>query len=140
MIAEERERFDRLLEAVLEELPPGVLRLLDEAPLIVEDHPSDAMMRELGFDGRLDELCGLYTGVPLIDRSVDAPAMMPDHIHIFREGIVGAAGGWLDDRDEDGRRVPGEDIVREEIRITILHEIGHHFGLDEDDLEGLGYG
>ena len=63
-----------------------------------------------------------------------------EHIHIFREGIVNLAT-----EDEEGRALGwkaehAEESIYEEIRITILHEIGHHFGLDEDDLEELGYG
>jgi predicted Zn-dependent protease with MMP-like domain len=59
-------------------------------------------------------------------------------VHIFREGIIDMAGGWEEGEDEHGA-YGGEERIREEIRITILHELGHHFGLDEDDLERLGY-
>ncbi len=57
---------------------------------------------------------------------------MPPQIHIFRDGIVEFAGGW--------HQKYAEDEIYEETRITLLHEIGHHFGLDEDDLTELGYG
>jgi predicted Zn-dependent protease with MMP-like domain len=75
--------------------------------------------------------------VPLTDRSVERPDSS-DVVHIFREGIVDMAGGWDEGEDEHGP-FGGEERIREEIRITILHELGHHFGLDEDDLERLGY-
>jgi hypothetical protein len=57
--------------------------------------------------------------------------------------VVACAGGWTawEETEEDGTVIAGggERIVREEIRITLLHEVGHHFGLDEDDLEALGF-
>jgi predicted Zn-dependent protease with MMP-like domain len=86
------------------------------------------MVRRLGLRHR-DDLCGLYTGVPLTDRSVN-PQIPTDVIHIFREGILRLARrrGRYDD-----------DELRRQIRITILHEVGHHFGLTEKDLRDLGY-
>lgn len=126
----DRERFDALLEEVLEQLPDEMHELLKDAPLIVEDHPGEQVMRELGVERR-DELCGLHTGVSLTERSVEHSGVLPTQIHIFREGIVATAGGW-DAPDAD-------DAVFEEIWITVLHEVGHHFGLEEDDLDALGY-
>ncbi|TVQ59361.1 MAG: metallopeptidase family protein [Phycisphaerales bacterium] len=130
MTDEERQRFDALLEDVLDVLPAHLLRLLEEIPLIVEDRPSKSILKELGMD-ESETLCGLHTGTAITERSVDQPAGLPDEIRIFREGIVETAGGW----DQD----LADQEVYEEIRITVLHEIGHHFGLDEDDLADLGY-
>lgn len=139
----QRNRFDAILESVLDVLPDRVHELLGEIPLIVEDQPSDDLIRllarEAGEDEEHalahmpDELCGLHTGVALTERSVEATPELPDHIQVFRRGIVSMAGGWT---GEDG---DNDDAIAEEIRITILHEIGHHFGLDEDDLYELGY-
>jgi predicted Zn-dependent protease with MMP-like domain len=134
----ERERFDALVEEVLASLPESVRRLLDEAPVVLEDRPSRAMLRELGIDPSEDDLCGLHTGIPLTQRSVSDHGILPDVIHLFREGIVDQAGGWEEGEDAEGP-YGGVERIREEIRITLLHEIGHHFGLDEDDLERLGY-
>jgi len=125
-----RERFDRQVDWVLARMPPRVHELLESVPLHVEDHPSAQMMAELGVCYR-EQLCGLYTGVPLgekLSRSVS----LPDVITIYREGILAAAS------DRRGR-VP-LDRLRKEIRTTILHELGHHHGLDEDELRELGYG
>ena len=126
MNAADRDRFDGLLEEVLASLPPRLHALLDEAPLIVEDRPSRALLDELGLDADEDVLCGLHSGTPLTQRSVDADDL-PETIHVFRTGIVDHAGGW------------DEAALKREIRITLLHEIGHHFGLEEDDLAELGY-
>ena len=135
----ERERFDELLERVLDELPPRIRALLEEAPLIVDDVPSAELLAELGIDLDEENLCGLHSGTPLTHRSVNDGTDMPETIHIFREGVIDEAGGWEPWVDEDGKTWGGEAHIAEEIRITVLHEIGHHFGLDEDDLTRLGY-
>ncbi|MBY0312295.1 MAG: metallopeptidase family protein [Phycisphaerales bacterium] len=146
MTDSERERFDALLEDCLAALPPKIRELIDEVPIVVLDRPPPEMIKELQADGTLepgedpDELCGLHSGVAITDRSIEDPGGWgllnehgagPEQIHLFRVGIIDLAGGW-DDPNAD-------DAVYEEIRITVLHEIGHHFGLDEDDLEQLGY-
>ena len=149
----DRERFDALMEDAIESLPPRVRALIDEVPIVVQDRPSPHMIKELINEGTLlpedessaaAELCGLHTGVAITDRSIDDPGgwgsvghetFGQEQIHIFREGIVNLAtddAGWSAEH--------AEDDIYEEIRITILHEIGHHFGLDEDDLEELGFG
>ena len=88
----ERERFDELFEEELAALPEGIHKLIEECPLVLEDRPSQAILAELGIDE--DEiLCGLHTGVPLTDRSVERPDSS-DVVHIFREGIFDMAGGW----------------------------------------------
>lgn len=141
MTPRERDRFDALLEEGLETLPPALRDLLEEVPLVVLDEPTDDMLRDVGIDpadpDARAELCGLHTGIPDTERSLDAPPELPGDIHLFRRGIVAQAGGWGpvegDDRTADDR-------IYEEIMITLLHEIGHQFGLDEDDLENLGYG
>jgi predicted Zn-dependent protease with MMP-like domain len=135
MTEQERARFDALMDDVVAELPPGIARLLDEISVIVLDEPTAAMLTDLGIapddQEALDELCGLHTGTALTERSVEHHADLPTTIHLFRRGIVALAGGWQD--------ANADDHVYEEIRITLLHEIGHHFGLDEEDLERLGY-
>lgn len=137
---QEREAFDRLLDEVLAALPARVHELLERCPLIVEDHPAREVYSEMGLDPDEDDLCGLHTGVPLTDRHVEASGIVEDAICIYRRGIIDEAGGfegWTD--EETGEAMGGDAAVRREIRTTILHELGHHFGLTEGDLEGLGY-
>jgi len=124
MTDDERHLFDEVLETVLEALPPRFQALLAEAPVIVEDRPSARLLGELGL-GPDDLLCGLHSGTPVTERSVEQIPELPETIHLFREGILDLAGDW--------------DQLHREIRITLLHEIGHHFGLDEDHLAELGY-
>ncbi len=139
MTEPERARFDAILEEVLEDLPASVRELLDETPLIAEDRPSDKLLKDLSRDFgepvEADELCGLHTGTAFTERSVQHPDL-PSEIRIFREGILAEAGGW-EQPGEQSQEV--EDAIYEEIRVTILHELGHQFGLGEDDLEDLGY-
>jgi predicted Zn-dependent protease with MMP-like domain len=131
MDQELRTYFDRHLEYVLQELPTQVHQLLEEVPLVVDDYPNSRQCRELGLRRR-HEICGLYTGIPLTERPVDLSGVPGDVIQIFREGILHMS------RDRSGRL--SERELRRQIRVTILHEVGHHFGLSEEDLDELGYG
>jgi len=126
-----RRRFDEQLELVLEQLPPLVHELIDQVPLHVEDYPSARTLAEMGVSDRR-QLCGLYTGIPIDQRSVQHSGTLPDVVTIYREGILELA------RDRGGRIRMSR--LREEIRVTILHELAHHHGLDEDELRELGYG
>lgn len=127
----DRRRFDQLLEEVLEAMPPLVHELIEEVPLHVEDYPPPDVLRQHGARFR-DELCGRYTGIPIGQKSIGHSGTLPDVATVYREGVLAAA------RDRYGRVRTSR--LREEIRITILHELGHHHGLDEDDLRELGYG
>ena len=137
MNPEERSRFDKLVESVLKDLPKPLRELLEEVPLLVEDSPCPEILKQLGCTE--EDICGLYSGVMLTERSVDDLPELPERIHLYRTGVIESAGGWNCWHDEDDTSMGGEEVLREEIRITLLHEIGHHFGLDEDDLERLGF-
>lgn len=135
----ERMRFDQIFESVYHALPPELLHRLEEVPVILEDRPTSELLRSVGLDPSEDDLCGLHSGIPLTKRSVEH-GTLGDVVTLFREGILDEAGGWDEWTDTDGTALGGEERVRHEIRVTLLHEIGHHFGLDEEDLERLGYG
>lgn len=125
-----RDYFDQQLEAVVAEAPQPVHDLLDEVTLYVEDHPDPRLLRELGLRHRRS-LCGLYSGVPLTERPATISGVLSDAIYLYREGILAMS------RDGRGRLDTGE--LRRQIRITLLHELGHHHGLDEQELAQLGY-
>ncbi len=136
----ERARFDELLRDAISSLPPGIQSVIEEIPLIIDDAPDEQMMASLAKDGLVDTdpetgeaigPMGLHTGIAITESSVEDSGVLPTQIHLFREAIVEFAGGW----DQPG----ADDEVYEEIRITLLHEIGHHFGLGEEDIDGLGY-
>lgn len=126
-----RDRFDALLEEVLAELPEHIHELIEQVPLHVEDHPSREVMRATGVRRR-DQLCGLFTGIPITERSILQSGDLPNVVTIYREGILTAT------RYQYGNL--SDDSLFEEIRITVLHELAHHHGLDEDELHELGYG
>lgn len=132
----DRARFDTLAEQVIEALPAGLRALLDEVALILDDEPGPEILAEMGDEAA--DLLGLHTGTPFTEQGIEY-AGPPPTIHLFREAIVDQAcdewGGYPD----GWRGAESDDAVREEIRVTLLHEIGHQFGLDEDDLGRLGY-
>jgi predicted Zn-dependent protease with MMP-like domain len=126
----DRAFFDEQLEQVLEDLPPLVKQLMDEVPLVVEDYPSARLCRDLKLTHR-DELCGLYVGRSLDRKTVEASGELGDTVYLYRAGIFAEAA--------DDRGTIELSRLREEIRLTILHEYGHHHGMDEDELRELGY-
>ncbi len=126
-----RDRFDRQLEIVLDKLPPVVHRLLERIPLHVEDYPSPEVLEKKNIDDP-EELCGLFTGLSIQDRSIEHSGTLPDVVTIYRLGILAAA------RDRRGRLTAPR--LREQIRITILHELAHYHGLTEEEIDELGYG
>jgi predicted Zn-dependent protease with MMP-like domain len=126
-----RRRFDEQLEWVLKRMPPLIHELIEKVPLHVEDYPSEEVMDRMRVR-YIDDLCGLYTGIPIGDKSVSHSGTLPDVVTIYREGILTAAA------DRQGRITT--DRLRQQIRITILHELAHHHGLTERELRKLGYG
>lgn len=128
---DDRRWFDEQLDIVVDELPQLVRDLMDDVPMIVDDFPSRGLCAKLRLEYR-DDLQGLYDGVSLDEESISSSGHLSARVYLFREGIMAVAA-------DDDDTVSEEDL-REQIRITILHEYGHHHGLDEDDLEELGYG
>jgi predicted Zn-dependent protease with MMP-like domain len=131
MNLELRQIFDAELEKVLADIPARIHELMDEIPLVVEDYPSPAVLRRMRVRHR-SHLCGLYTGIPLNKRSINDFGVPSDVIHIYREGILAQAT-----RRDGTISIPR---LQKQIRITILHEYGHHHGLTERELREMGYG
>jgi predicted Zn-dependent protease with MMP-like domain len=126
-----RDQFDHYFDDVLKSLPPWIDQLVEEIPLMVDDYPSQEILDQMKVKHR-GQLCGLYTGVPLTQRSVWQGSRLPDRIMIYREGIMNAAS------DSTGHITP--ERLSEQIRITVLHELAHHHGFNEQQLADLGYG
>jgi predicted Zn-dependent protease with MMP-like domain len=110
---------------VIDRLPRSFREQLLNVEFVVEERPSIELLRAEGLDPRHDALYGIYQGVPLPDRSSLDPPLLPDKITIFAEPLL-----------ED---FPDPEELREEIRLTVLHEIAHYFGMDEEEIEDLGY-
>ena len=105
--------FDDHVRAALDSLPPEIARALRNVAVVVEDENAED-----------PDLFGLYEGVPLTERG-DETGSLPDRIAIYRLPL----------EDE----FPDPHDLQREIRITVLHDVGHYFGLDEDRLGELGY-
>ena len=120
-----KQRFGELVEEALAQLPEQFAEFMEEVPVEIRQRPTSRQVGRLGKRGG-GTLLGLYVGRPLTERSVEESGRMPDVIYIFQGGI------------EDVCK--SEEELVEQVRTTVLHEIGHHFGMDEDDLTELGYG
>ncbi|MDH2414566.1 metallopeptidase family protein [Nocardioides sp. CER19] len=110
------ERFDELVDDALDQIPESLATLVENLVVLVEDEPPE--------DEPAD-LLGLYDGVALTERDSRYAGALPDRILIFR-------GPLLDYCDSE------EQLVRE-VRVTVVHEVAHHFGIDDDRLHELGW-
>ena len=128
---QERERFEELVDEALENLPPEFAERLENVDVVVRARPSRRTLREMGIER--GTLLGLYHGVPQTHRSVEYGNVLPDYIEIYREPTLDEADA-ICPRDGDF-----EQAVRQVVRKTVLHEIGHHFGLTDEDLDHLDY-
>ena len=120
-----RKQFAEAVEKALEKIPEMFSAQLNNMTITVEDLPSQELLREMEIP--TDEtLFGVFTGVPLPERSVTEPPLYPDVIVIFREPLMAACHSFK--------------VLEEEIGITVVHELAHYLGLSEERLEELGYG
>ncbi len=115
--------FYELVERALEELPPELAALLENVAIVVDDWPEYST--PLVPENSEDTLYGLYEGVPLTERGWGYSGALPDKITIFRGPL-----------ERDFRR----EELEEQVRITVVHEVAHHFGFGEERLEELGWG
>lgn len=120
-----QDQFEELVDQALQSLPEQFLSYMENVMVQVQDRPTRRLLQDLAVEPDMT-LLGVYTGVPLTSKSVSAPVDWPEQIIIFQRNIEAVC------------QTPA-DVV-EQVRKTVLHEIGHHFGMDEDDLDRLGYG
>ncbi len=111
----EREEFERLVDAALETIPDEIASLVRNVAVIVED---DAPAED-------PDLLGLYDGIALTERYGEPVMELPDRIFIYRRPLL----AFCDDAEH----------LAEEVRVTVVHEVAHHFGIDDDRLDELGY-
>ncbi len=109
------ERFEQLVADAIDDVPDELMALASNVALVITGDP-------LADD---PDLLGLYEGIPLTERDTAYGGVLPDRISIFRRPTL----AYCDSEDE----------VREEVAITVVHEIAHHFGIDDDRLHELGY-
>ncbi len=114
MIRIDRRRFELLVSDALDSLPIELGELMENVAVVVEDaHPTE-------------DLLGLYEGVPLTERDDYGGLAMPDKITLYRVPLCSICND-------------AEELV-EEIAVTMIHEVAHHFGIDDDTLHDLGWG
>ncbi|MCA9822396.1 MAG: metallopeptidase family protein [Dehalococcoidia bacterium] len=119
----ERAHFRRLVREALDEIPDPIRRQIHNVDLVIEDAPGEHDLEVSGIEhGHL--LLGLYHGVPLTARGENYNLVLPDRISIYQDNIEAVCNT--------------DDEVREQVRVTVLHEIGHYFGIDDDRLHELG--
>ena len=115
-----REEFEELVAQALDRIPEELTRLMDNVAVFVEDEPPAGD----------PELLGLYEGTPLTERGEWYAGVLPDRITVYRGPTLRMV------EREGGDR----ELVVEEVEVTVVHEIAHHFGIDDDRLHSLGYG
>ena len=119
----ERQAFERLVTQALDELPPIYLDRLDNVEIVVETLADEDTLRQVGARHPM-ELLGFYHGVPLTERSQGYTLVLPDKISIYQQPI------------ERMCRTP--EAIRAQVSRTVMHELAHHFGLDDDRLREIG--
>ncbi|MEV4437843.1 metallopeptidase family protein [Streptomyces sp. NPDC049577] len=118
MLEMTREEFEELVAEALDRIPADLTRLMDNVAVFVEDEPP----AEAGDP----ELLGLYEGTPLTERGEWYAGVLPDRITIYRGPTL--------------RMCATREEVVEEVEVTVVHEVAHHFGIDDERLHALGYG
>lgn len=118
------EQFERLVAEALDGLPVEIEAYMDNVAVTIADWPTPMDLKRLGRRSPY-ELLGLYQGVPLTQRGRGYNLALPDRIIIFRGPIEALA------------RTP--EAIRDRVRRTVVHEIAHHFGLDDAELARLGF-
>ena len=109
------DRFEELVGEALDDLPEEFLRAMDNVVVLVEDRHDEE-----------PDLLGLYDGVALTERTGDYGGVLPDRITLYREALAECCAD--------------EEELREEVAVTVVHEIAHHFGIDDETLHRLGWG
>ena len=116
------DRLERLVERALDQIPAPFQAALDEVAIVIEDDASDGQLEVSGL-GLDDTLYGLYEGTPRTDWGAES-VPFPNKISLFRIPL-----------EAD---FPDPDELAEEVRITVIHELAHHLGIDDDRLDELG--
>jgi predicted Zn-dependent protease with MMP-like domain len=117
--------FELLVAEALDELPAYIRDRLDNVAVLVEERAQPERLSRLGYDSGHD-LLGLYEGINRLDRAAGYHLATPDRITLFWRPILETVGGG--DRQ----------ALRSEVRKTVIHELAHHFGIDDEELERLG--
>ena len=118
-------RFEELVQEAIDGLPAFFQERLENVGVVIEEEPEPELLEEMGMDPERDTLYGLYEGIPLTERELDAVWQLPDKVTIFRRPLL------------EDCRTEGELV--EEVQVTVVHEIAHFFGIDEETLHEYGW-
>jgi predicted Zn-dependent protease with MMP-like domain len=119
----ERERFVALVEQVLDSLPERFRERIHNLAILVEDRPAKSLAHRRPGGGRRGLVLGVYQGVPATERSVFDLPRGPDRIVLYQKNIEAVCSSDAE--------------IRHEVRQTVLHELGHYFGMDEEQLRDV---
>jgi predicted Zn-dependent protease with MMP-like domain len=119
-----RQRFDQIVRQAIDRIPEEFRTHLDNMIITVQARPSPELLEELGYDPD-EDLLGVFTGIPITERSTLEPPLYPDAIYLFQEPLQEMCASI-------------EELQRE-IEITVVHEVAHYLGIDEARLTELGY-
>jgi len=117
------DEIEAIARQALGNLPEPFAQSLDDVVLLVEDFADDETLAAMGIDDPF-ELSGIYEGVPLTERSVDQSGTLPERIRLFRRSLLDEWAG-------------GEETLERLVAHVLIHEVGHHFGLSDDDMHAL---
>jgi predicted Zn-dependent protease with MMP-like domain len=120
-----RHRFRALVAEAIDELPERFVCHLSNIEVLVDDEPAAELLEELGLHSRHDTLLGLYEGTPLNERASDDSFFLPDRITLYYRPLLRACRNPV--------------ALRREIRKTLVHEIAHYFGMEDEEIEREGY-
>ncbi|MFM7143181.1 MAG: metallopeptidase family protein [Alphaproteobacteria bacterium] len=120
-----RERFTAIVAEEMDALPEAIHRHLENVAVVVEDDPDPETLEDLGLDPEEDSLYGFYDGTPITERGDSFGFALPDRIVIYYRPLTEDFGD--------------EYHLRREIRKTVVHEVGHFFGLTDREIERMGY-
>jgi predicted Zn-dependent protease with MMP-like domain len=117
------DEIEAIARATLERLPDPFANSLGDVVLLVQDFADEATLAQMGIEDPF-ELSGLYEGIPLTERSVEESGTLPERILLYRRPILDE---WAD----------SEETLEHLVAHVLIHEVGHHFGLSDDDIHAL---
>lgn len=117
--------FEAVVRRAIRDLPEFFRLHMENVEVVIEDWPSDDLLLEMGMDPEWDTLFGLYQGIPLTERSVDDSGLLPDKISIYMDPLL--------------EHCSSMEELADEVQTTVVHEVAHFFGIEEDRLADLGW-
>jgi len=117
------DEMEAIARRALDSLPEPFASHLRDVVLLIEDFADEGTLKAMEIEEPFD-LTGIYEGIPIIERSVEHSGTMPDRIRLFRRPILDE---WAD----------GDDTLERLVAHVLVHEVGHHFGLSDDDMHAL---